>query len=100
LNVKKINGWSNHTILLVNTGSTKKRFIIQRLNKLGVNIVVLNSEKNWANPYVNHWIIADTSKHDDCIAKIENFINENPDILIEGALTFWEDDVLFDIKDM
>ena len=98
MNNKKINGWSNHTILLVNTGSTKKRFIIQRLNKLGIKLIVLNSEKNWANSYVNHWIIANTFNHDECIAKIEEFSSENPEIKIEGALTFWEDDVLLTSK--
>ena len=98
MNNKNTIKWSERTILLVNTGSTKKRFIIQRLNKLGINIIVLNSEKNWANPYVKHWIISNTFNHDECITKIEEFIAQNPEINIQGAITFWEDDVLLTSK--
>ena len=37
---------STKTILLVNTGNIKKRFILQRLKRLGLKIVCLNKEKN------------------------------------------------------
>jgi len=82
------------TILLVNTGSTKKRFIIQRLKKIGLTIIILNKEKNWAAPYVDHWILADTTNHTECLAAVKEFITNNPQIKINGAITFWEDDVL------
>ncbi len=85
---------SGKTLLLVNTGSIKKRFILQRLNKLGLKIVCLNKEKNWAAPYIDHWIIADNTNHTEAISAIKEFIANNPDIKINGAVTFWEDDVL------
>ena len=86
--------FAGNTILLVNTGSSKKRFILQKLKKMGLTVVVLNKEKNWAQGYVDHWILADTSDHRESIAAVGKFISENPKIKINGALTFWEDDVL------
>lgn len=86
------------TILLVNTGSHKKRFIIQRLKKLGLVVVVLNKERNWAAPYVDHWIVADTFNHAEAVKAVELFIKANPDVHIDGVVTFWEDDVLLTSK--
>jgi D-alanine--D-alanine ligase len=86
------------TILLVNTGSIKKRFILQRLKKLGLKIVCLNKEKNWAQSYVDHWIIADNTNQNECIASIKDFIAGNPEVKISGVVTFWEDDVLLTSK--
>ncbi len=84
----------NKTLLVVNTGSTKKRFIFHRLKKLGLKIVVINKEKNWAQPYVDHWVLADTTDHRETLAAIDKFIAGNSDIKINGVITFWEDDVL------
>lgn len=87
------------TILLVNVGSHKKRFIVQKLKKMGLQIVVLNKEKvNWAQPYVDHWILADNTIHAEAIQSVQGFISQHPKIKIEGALTFWEDDVLLTSK--
>lgn len=86
------------TVLLVNTGGKKKKFIIHKLKKLGLKLVVLNKEKNWADPYVDHWIIADTYNHRESVKAVQNFLKNNPEIKIDGALTFWEDDVLLTSK--
>lgn len=85
------------TVLLVNTGSIRKRFILQRLKKLGVKLIVLNKEENWAEPYVDGWILADTTRHAEALKAVGRFIEENPG-KIEGVLTFWEDDVLLTSK--
>ena len=86
------------TILLVNTGSIKKRFILQKLKKMGLRLVVLNAEKNWAEPYVDEWILADTTRHAESLKAVQKFMEDNPRRKIEGALTFWEDDVLLTSK--
>lgn len=86
------------TILIVDTGSIKKRFIFQKLKKIGLKIICVNKEKNWAAPYVDHWIFADTTNHRETISAIELFIKENPDTKINGVLTFWEDAVLVTSK--
>jgi D-alanine-D-alanine ligase len=86
------------TILLVNTGSIKKRFILQRLKKLDLKVVCLNKEKNWAAAYVDHWILADTANHADSLQQVDRFVRENDSIKIDGVITFWEDDVLLTSK--
>ena len=89
---------SGKTILLVNTGYIKKRFIIGLLKKLGLTVVVLNKEKNWAAPYTDHWILADTVNHNESLEAVDKFISSHPKVKIEGAVTFWEDDVLLTSK--
>jgi len=93
-----LNVLEGKTLLLINTGSLKKRFILQRLRKLGLQIVAVNKEKNWAQPYVDHWILANTNDHQETISAIVSFFRSNPNIKIDGALTFWEDDVLLTAK--
>lgn len=92
------NNFSDKTLLVVNTGSIKKRFTFQKLKKLGLQIIVLNKEKNWAQPYVDYWILADTNDHQESVLAIANFLKANKNINIDGALTFWEDDVLLTSK--
>jgi len=95
---QQITDLAGRTILVVNTGSLKKRFILQRLKKLGMTVVVLNKEKNWANSYVDHWILADTFNHTESLQQVDRFISENGYIKIDGVVTFWEDDVLLASK--
>jgi len=86
------------TILIVGTGYAQKRFILQRIKKLGMQIVMINKEKNWAVSYVDHWIIANTTNHGETLQALENFISDNPNIKIAGVYTYWEDDVLLTAK--
>ncbi|MFA6322857.1 MAG: ATP-grasp domain-containing protein [Candidatus Buchananbacteria bacterium] len=89
---------NDKVVLLVNSGSIKKRFILQRLKKLGVKIACLNREKNWATPYVDYWILADNTNHNEAISALKEFLSQNPEVKINGAITFWEDDVLLTSK--
>lgn len=84
------------SILLINTGSLKKRFVLQKLKKMGIGkIVVVNAEKNWASHYVDDWVLVDTNNHDLVLKTLSNYLQANK---IDGALTFWEDDVLLTSK--
>ncbi|MBU1177984.1 ATP-grasp domain-containing protein [Patescibacteria group bacterium] len=86
-------------ILLVNTGSSiKKKFTVERLKKLGLTIIALNKEINWAKPYVDHWILADTANHQESLQAAKAFASEHPNLMFEGVITFWEDDVLLTSK--
>lgn len=91
-------GLQGKAILLVNTGSIKKRIILQQLKKLGLFIIVLNKEKNWAQSYADHWIFADTTNAKESIQAIRDFIKDGSNRKIDGVLTFWEDDVLLTSK--
>ena len=85
--------FSGKNILMVNTGSLKKKFILQKIKKMGFNLIVLNREKNWAQPYVDNWILADNYNHPESIEAIKEFLAANSGIKIDGAITFWEDDI-------
>ncbi|OGK18326.1 hypothetical protein A3G67_03460 [Candidatus Roizmanbacteria bacterium RIFCSPLOWO2_12_FULL_40_12] len=98
IETKNQNELSGKTILVVNTGYIKKKFIFQRLRKLGLTILVLNKEKNWAQPYVDEWILVDTANHSESIRAFESFLTNNPKVKIDGVVTFWEDDVLLTAK--
>lgn len=95
---KPTNGLTDKTILVVNTGSIKKKFIFHRLKKLGLTVVVLHKEKNWAQSYVDHWILSDTANHMDSVRAVESFMSNSKNPKIDGVITFWEDDVLLTSK--
>lgn len=94
----KQNNLKNKTILLVNTGSTHKRHVLKRLKQLGLNVIALNPEKNWAQPYVDEWIITNNYDHALALRDLDIFIQSHPKIKIDGVITFWEDDVLLTSK--
>lgn len=85
------------TLVVVNTGSTKKRFIFQKLNKMDhlIKVVVVSGEENWAEPYVDEWILADLSDHEQVIRKVQDYASKHR---VDGVITFWEDDVLLASK--
>ncbi|MCX6789714.1 MAG: ATP-grasp domain-containing protein [Candidatus Gribaldobacteria bacterium] len=91
--------FSGKTILMVNTTSWgfSDKFIFKTLKKMGLSIVCLNKEKNWAEPYVDEWIIADNTNHVEAIQAVKDFISQNPR-KIDGVLTFLEDEVLLTSK--
>lgn len=88
----------NQTLLVVNSGSQKKRFILQKLNKMGLQLIVLNKEKNWASSYADHWVLADTNNHDESIQAVDSFLKQHPNLKPRGVITYWEDDVLLTSK--
>lgn len=95
MNSKAGNGDLNgRRLLVVNTGSRKKRFTLRRLKELGCELIVLNATVNWAKTYVSHWILADTNDHAASLRAVDEFFAQHPDLGPEGVITFWEDDVL------
>lgn len=94
----KQNNLKNKTILLVNTGSTHKRHVLKRLKQLELKVIALNPEKNWAQPYVDEWIITNNYDHAQALRDLDSFIQSHPKIKIDGVITFWEDDVLLTSK--
>ncbi|KKP37525.1 MAG: hypothetical protein UR28_C0029G0007 [Candidatus Peregrinibacteria bacterium GW2011_GWF2_33_10] len=86
------------TILILNTGPHEKRFILERLKELGLNLVVVNKTKNWAEDCIDHWVITDNEDHDRALQDIANFMKVHSEIKIGGVMTFWEHDVLLASK--
>jgi len=80
------------TILFVNSGGKKKRFTLEIARKLGYKIILLNAT-NDAQKIATHFIEADTYNHGECVDRVQKFLDEYPKVKIDGAITFWEDDV-------
>lgn len=85
----------NYHLLVINSGSAKKKFIFQQLKKLGVKVTLVNKEKNWASSYIDHLILSDTNSHTETISKVIDYSKNHQ---IDGVITFWEDDVLLTSK--
>ncbi len=81
-------------LLVINTGSRKKRFTLRRLHELGCQLIILHATENWARSYTDHWILADTNDHAAALTAVDAFVTANPELRPEGVVTFWEDDVL------
>jgi glutathione synthase/RimK-type ligase-like ATP-grasp enzyme len=63
------------------------------MKDLGVNIICLEKQVNWAKKYVDHWIVANTSDIKESFFAVEKFIKTKA-IEINGVYTYWEDSVL------
>lgn len=87
------------TILLVHAGSESKRFILQRLKKMGLKVVCLNRERiAAADQYIDHWITADLNNEQESVVAIKHFLAKNPQVKLDGAVTFWDEAVLLTSK--
>lgn len=78
------------SILVVNSGAPKKRFIFQKLRALGLRVTLLQKEANWANRYADAVIAADPLDRAECLAQVEEYLKTAK---LDGALTFWEEDI-------
>ncbi len=82
------------TLLVVHTGSIKKKFIFQKLKKLGLRVIVLHKKKDWAQPYVDDWILVETTNYKESLEAVKSYLTQNPETKIDGVITFWEESVL------
>ena len=96
--MKVFNEIKGKTLLVVHTGLPNKKFILQKLKKLGVNIVMLHFNKNWAVPLVNHFIVADLNNHKESIQQVDSYLKDHKGLRLDGVVTFWEESVLLTSK--
>lgn len=83
------------TILVVHAMGLSKKFVLQRIKKMGVRLVCLSKEKTpWAESYVDEWILADLQNHKECIEAVKKYNADHPKRRINGAVTFWDEAVL------
>lgn len=86
---------NQQTILLVHAMSPSKKFVFQKIKKMGLRLVCLSKEKTqWALPYVDQWILADLQNHKECIEAVKKYNREHSDLSVHGAVTFWDEAVL------
>ena len=91
MSVKKDNEmWQSKTILILNSGTTRRRFVFETAKRLGLKTVVLNDRTNWGSRLADDFIVADNYNH----AKVLNLLRAYlPKHKIDGVVTFEEDDV-------
>jgi hypothetical protein len=69
--------FANKNLLVVATGPIKKAPIFRRLKSLGLTLIVLHPEKNWATPYADHWIFSDFQP-EQALPALQRFEAQNP----------------------
>lgn len=86
---------SGKTILLVNDGSVRKKFILQRLQELDVKVICLNRSKSeFALPFVHDWILADLNDVEACVAKVKEYSQKSDKVPFDGVVTFWDENIV------
>ncbi len=80
-------------ILFVNSGGKKKRFTLEKAKKLGANVILINNKLDCSKKLADFFIEADTYNHTEVIEKLKLFKKQNPNIQLDGAISFWEDDI-------
>lgn len=89
----RANIFTDKTILFVNSGGRKKRFTFDIAKRFGAQIVLIGPEQDIPKKLVDHFIQVDNYNHKEVIEKLGLFLDENSDLTIDGAITFWEDDI-------
>ncbi|OIO27212.1 hypothetical protein COX86_02095 [Candidatus Micrarchaeota archaeon CG_4_10_14_0_2_um_filter_60_11] len=79
------------TVLFVNSGSRKKEFTLKRAKELGLRVVLLAPRMTWEKRYADDFVKANNFDHAEALAAVGEFIAAGNKI--DGAVTFWEDDV-------
>lgn len=80
-------------IIFINSGGPKKAFTLEKAKRLGVNTILINNTCDAPKKWVDHFIAANTYDAQEIIDKIHAFLEQNPDVTPDGAITFWEDDI-------
>lgn len=91
------------TILVVNTSGANdplhsKKFFIRKAKSFGVKVIILGKEAETFQPYVDYCLSADTRNYIESLSALEKFLAANPDVHLDGVVTFFEDDVLLTAK--
>lgn len=91
------------TILIVNSASANdplhsKRFFIKKAKSFGLKIAVLGKDPASFQPYIDYSIPADTSSYSEALGALDKFLSNNPEVKLDGAMTFLEDDILLTSK--
>lgn len=84
-----------YTLLVINTWWIKKKFILEKIFNLWIKIILLDYNiEDWAKPFIYKYIKRKTKLYISVINEINIFLKLNPEIKIDWAITYWEDDVL------
>ncbi len=78
-------------LLVISTGSDKKKNILKQLHQLGLNIILLDQQMTpWAKQYVNKFIKADLTDIASAVKTITDYQSKSSRH-VDGVVTFWEE---------
>lgn len=91
------------TVLIVNTSGANdpqhsKKFFIKKAKNFGIKIIILGKEANTFQPLADYCIVADSLNYLESFAALDKFLKDNPEVHLDGVITFLEDDVLLTSK--
>lgn len=94
---------SSQTVLIVNTADAadplhSKKPFVRRTKGLGVKVILLGKSADSFLPLVDYAITADTRSYAAALSALDDFLENHPDIHLDGVVTFLEDDVLLTAK--
>ncbi len=87
---KDKNIFKGKTLLILNSGSPRRKFVFEIAKKLGIKIVVLNDRQNWSARLADDFIVVDNYNHAKVLNVLRSYITKNK---IDGVVTFEEEDV-------
>lgn len=91
--MSSINPLADKTIIFINSGGRLNRFTIESAKRFGCKVILVNNEFDVPGKLVDHFVQADTYDGADVIERLSEFFDKNPEVLVDGALTFYEDDI-------
>jgi D-alanine--D-alanine ligase len=89
----RVSAFTDKTLLFVNSGGKKKKFTLEYAKRFGATVLLVGPELDVPKKLVDYFVQVDNYNHKEVIEKVEAFFSQHPDVMVDGAITFWEDDV-------
>ncbi|MBN1586056.1 MAG: ATP-grasp domain-containing protein [Candidatus Omnitrophica bacterium] len=77
-------------VLVIHSGSSKKRFILETAQMRGIRVTLLNPQQNWASEIVHKLHVCRPRTVRGLEDRVRSIHAKDP---VDGVLTFWEEDV-------
>lgn len=91
--MKKENPLKDRNVIIINAMTKSERFAFEAARRNGVGIILVHAQPDFPKRIADHFIQADTFNPREVIDRIQQFREEHPEVRIDGAMTFWEEDI-------
>ncbi len=91
----KNNPFKEKTILVVGSGSERRRPLFEIIRKFGVRLVIINDQPNWCKRLADDFVMAELSNHAQTVAHLRAYAIKHH---FDGVITFEEGQVLLTAK--
>lgn len=89
------NPFKKKHLLLVGTGTPRRRALIEKITKLGVKLTIIHEQANWAKSLADDFLLSDLTNHAQVIAQLRSYVLKHK---LDGVLTLEEAHVLLASK--